>query len=429
MPEGLMGHHAKYVCELADGRKVGFSPKVRGGLFRVQFRHPTEPRKYVEAATGVVVPRGWSSKKSPPADWYSSASDAIRAAYTLSPTDSGTKARATWDEVLPLLLEGYDREASRRTCQSALTLLRAECSTHTGPSGLTKGDAVAFAKRYATGGYRRTKSTEGSLRTRSAQTVSSTIRNLRAIWTRLKKLGLVGENIWVEVERPRVPKKLPRIPTEAAIDRLFEWLDARFPGPDGKGWPLVKLFLDVKMLSGCRLNDLCQVRSDQFDPTAGTIHIKAEQDKTHRERLIHLPPELVSALSALKGPTHLWERYSADTAAYRPGRRRSAVFSPSLLYSAMSSIFREYNTANPTQRVKTHDLRKRAITLTVQMTGSVEAAALAIPISADTARRHYMDGQRAFDTAELQKRMAGVLLRGRGEVPGKPRANRQILGR
>lgn len=99
-----------------------------------------------------------------------------------------------------------------------------------------------------------------------------------------------------------------------------------------------------------------------------------------------------------------------DSAVYRPGKGRAKVFKPSVMYHAVASIFREYNAANPTNRVKTHDLRKRAITLAVKLTGSVEAAALAIPITADTARRHYLDDKRAFNAAEIQKKMAAHLL-------------------
>jgi hypothetical protein len=61
--------------------------------------------------------------------------------------------------------------------------------------------------------------------------------------------------------------------------------------------------------------------------------------------------------------------------------------------------------------VKTHDLRKRAITLTVMaVNGDLEAAAQAIPVTADTARRHYFDTKRAYNAADIQRKTAGVLL-------------------
>lgn len=42
--------------------------------------------------------------------------------------------------------------------------------------------------------------------------------------------------------------------------------------------------------------------------------------------------------------------------------------------------------------------------------GDLEAAAQAIPVTADTARRHYLDTKRAYNAADIQRRTAGVLL-------------------
>lgn len=79
----------------------------------------------------------------------------------------------------------------------------------------------------------------------------------------------------------------------------------------------------------------------------------------------------------------------------------------------MSNIFREYNRAHPGKKVKPHDLRKRAITLTTLASGSVDATAQAIGIDPQTARRYYLDAQAAFDSEALLKKMADVLDTGR----------------
>ena len=73
-----MGRHAKRLILVADGRQVSYSPKGRSGLFRVVFNHPTEPGKYVEAATGVAVPKGWNKQKSPPPAWFAEAEKVIK---------------------------------------------------------------------------------------------------------------------------------------------------------------------------------------------------------------------------------------------------------------------------------------------------------------------------------------------------------------
>lgn len=407
-----MGRRARNIIEVADGRQVSYSPKVRGGLFRVQFPHPTEPGKYVEAATGVGVPKGWNPRKTVPADWFTEAAKVIKDAYAPAPGAApGGLAKATWEEAERYLMEDIKRGGSERTYRSALALVRAGLPGVHGPADVTPAHAVRFAKKYASEPFRRSKSADGALRPRSARTVWSTLNNLSVLWSRLKKMKLVTENVWAEVERPSVPKKLPRVPPEEAFGELFRWLDARFPGPDGAGWELVRTFIRVKMVAGCRLNDLCQVESWQFDSTAGTLFLTADQDKTNQERLITLPPVLVTVLDGLKGKRYLWERYAADSAVFRPGKGRATEFTPKVLYNAVLSIFREYGKANPANKVKTHDLRKRAITLTVMaVNGDLEAAAQAIPVTADTARRHYLDTKRAYNAADIQKRTAGVLL-------------------
>lgn len=410
-----MGRHARHTLTLPDGRTVGFSPKARGGLFRAVFPHPAEPGRYVEAATGVPVPKGWAPGKAAPPGWFAAARAAVQAAYADRPAAAPADRPPTWAEAGALLQEGVAREATRRTYRSAFGLAAAAHPDLPGPAALTAAHAARFARAYAAGRYRRGPGAAD--RPRGAQTVYTTLNNLSTVWGRLRKLGAVAENVWAGVDRPRVPRKLPRVPAEASVDALYAWLDRRFPGPDGRGWPLLKLFVDVKRVAGCRLNDLCQVRSAQLDPAAGTLRILADQDKTHRERLVHLPPGLAAALDALKGPEYLWERYAAESAVYRPGRRRARAFSPSLVYHAVKSAFREFGRAHPEHKVTTHDLRRRAITLTVVAAGGdVGAAAQAIPVTPQTAQRHYLDATRAYDAAALQRKAAGLLLGSRAEI-------------
>jgi integrase len=412
-----LGQKAKYLFALEDGRKVGGTPKKRGTLFKVQFRDPAE-EKYREAATGVVVPKGWSKSKRPPDAWFDEAEKAIRTAYTPPASGAGGSATTTWEEAEALVLACFEREGSRRTYRSAFRLIRRAFPDLRGPADLTAEQAEQFALAHAAGKYRRTKDDTGAERPRSAEAVRTTLRNLSVLWNRMsgKSLRLVAENVWEEVTRPKKEKRLPRVPPEEAFDKLDEWLVKKFPGPDGKGWPLLQLFIDVKSLAGCRLNDLCQVKSWQFDAQAGSLLITADQDKTNQERRVVLPPWLAARLDKVKGATFLWERYCEDSAVYRPGKRRATVFKPSVLYHAVQSIFREYGHAMPQHKVKTHDFRRRAITLTSDMVGGdMNKVAEAIGVTPETANRHYLDRKRVTDAAEVQRQMAGVLLRWRAD--------------
>jgi integrase len=142
---------------------------------------------------------------------------------------------------------------------------------------------------------------------------------------------------------------------------------------------------------------------------AGRLHFECWQTKTRTERAVPLPAELFAALNAIKGETYLWERYTEDAKRFRRGTRNRDTFDPKTLYWAVSNIFREYNAAHPTAKVKPHDLRKRAITLTTLATKSVDATAQAIGVGAQTARRYYVDAQAAFDTDAVFEKMANVL--------------------
>jgi hypothetical protein len=75
----------------------------------------------------------------------------------------------------------------------------------------------------------------------------------------------------------------------------------------------------------------------------------------------------------------------------------------------VAALFRDWNAENPDRRLKPHDLRKRAITLTVAATQSIDQTAEAIGIDPGTARRYYLDAKRAIDGQELRRKMANVL--------------------
>ena len=118
---------------------------------------------------------------------------------------------------------------------------------------------------------------------------------------------------------------------------------------------------------------------------------------------------MYATLESIKGKTYLWEKWPAEANTFRTGNRHHDEFSVKTLRWAISAIFAEYNRQNPTMRVKPHDLRRRAITLTAMTTQSVDATAQAIGIDPQTARRYYLDAQAAFDGQEIMKRMADVL--------------------
>lgn len=215
-------------------------------------------------------------------------------------------------------------------------------------------------------------------------------------------MGYANSNPWEKIPRPPIPKKAPSAPTEDDFAQFFAWVDA-------KRWELMSVYLRVKSLACCRTLDLCQVRAKQFDAKAGTLTITAEQDKTHRERIIHLPAELVKRLDAIRGKHFLWENYTPETQE-RDARARDE-FRPELLAMAVRRLFQQYAKKFPDRKkITPHSLRRRGITLVVKATGSVDAASALIGIRAETAKRNYLDTEKAFDTKAIMEKMAGILL-------------------
>ena len=81
------------------------------------------------------------------------------------------------------------------------------------------------------------------------------------------------------------------------------------------------------------------------------------------------------------------------------------------MYWFIDDIFPMYRKEYPDRpHIAAHDLRRRAITLMVAATGSVDKTSQALGVHPETARKHYLDAQQAFDSAELFKQLANVLV-------------------
>lgn len=399
-----MKRKARFSFVLPDQTRIGYSLKWRGGVVRIQFPDPTRQGHFVEKTTGC---RSES-------DAHVEGAKIVLKSYAHTiPVDPESR---TWSEATADLEKTTLRPKTLATYLDAIKLFCRLQPTSKSPADVTVDVAQRFARVYALEPFRRSRSSTARTYTRSAQTVYNTIAALSIAWNHFLDRGYAKENPWERVKRPKLPKRLPALPAEAAFTVLDKWLDSRFPG-----WTLPKVFVAVKMVSGCRLNDLCQVRSDQLRD--GVLTIRPDQDKTHRERQIPLPESLVVALDAIKGPTYLWERYAAEARVYRKGRRNSGTFRPSLMYNFSKWLFKEYAKAHPEAKVKSHDFRKRAITMTAAATQNVDQTASALGVTSQTAARYYLDSKRAFDGQELMRKMASVLLPTPSTTAPKPPQN------
>ncbi|MBM3982932.1 MAG: hypothetical protein FJ304_22205 [Planctomycetes bacterium] len=384
-----MARPPKDPFKLPDGRETPVTLQKRGNVYRVKFKNPEG--KFVVVTTGRTDVAG---------AWTEAAKIVL---HTFKPTEPKPTARtATWDHVIAELANVELRERGLQAYTSKLTLFRSLTSSK-GPNDVTGQIAKDFLKALRTTKFTKSKKEGAKEYTRTPNTIASTRRLLLCLWNHLLTLNLATSNPWDEIAPVAVPKLAPTAPTEKDIDQFFEWLD-------GKGWELLSVFFRVKALACCRTNDLCQVESHQFNPKTRTLTIKPSDDKTNRERIFPLPKDLSNRLNKLKGKTYLWERYCEDSKKYRPGRRNAKEFKPSLMYWAVGVIFPQYREAYPDRpHMTAHDLRGRGITQLVKAHG-IDASAKAIGIHPDTARRHYLDAQQAFDTNAIMTQAANVLL-------------------
>ena len=392
-----MARKAKNEFTLPDGRKVAANLQQRGNVWRVLFPDPDNKGKYREVSTG---------KFGQPEAWVEAAK-IVTDAY--NPSAKPNARTVTWEQALAELPTAADlRPRALEVYVSGVNILRNTLQdakppiTTTGPHDITPPVAKRFRFVFASTPFKR--GAKGKEYPRSPQTVKNALKRMSALWVHLKGIGLASSNPWEDVPRPIVPKVPPKAPTEADIDQFFAWVD-------GKKWELLSVFLRVKSLMCCRTLDLCSVKAPQFDPRANTLTINHTLDKTHRTRTVPLPADLAERLDSIKGRVFLWDRYAVESKAHRPGRSNKTSFAPSMLYWFVADLFPEYRAAFPDRfPITAHDLRRRGITLMVAATGSIDKTAEAIGIHPDTARRHYLDAEKAFASDELFKKLAGILV-------------------
>jgi integrase len=183
-----------------------------------------------------------------------------------------------------------------------------------------------------------------------------------------------------------------------SLAHFNKWLTKRFGD-----WPFPKLFLAVKAHTGCRLMDLCSLKSSQLQP--GRLIFPANLTKGRKERRVPMPNDLYGALNAFKGKTWLWEKYVSGLRAVleskeHPTHQMIDEFSPQRLYHWIETVFADYRRLNKDRpALTTHMFRKRAFTMAWQAGVDVRHASIAYGCNVETLIRHYvaLDEQQVTD--------------------------------
>lgn len=389
-----MGRQSESTHTLANGTFVGYALTRRPGGYRVRFVGPDGKR--VERATGHTT-KGEARSAA-----QTIIEDAFRPALPPEPS------AATWEVCLNDLDRTPDlRPDSVRAYRTAISAFRKMFPESSGPAAVTTAMAHRFKREFLIEKYARGKASDAQQYTRKPTSCRTYLRSLRSLWSKhFRPLGHVAGNPWLDVPYPNAPRgKRVRVPEEAAVKEFFEWLGKKHPD-----WELPRLFVQVKMLAGCRTLDLCKVKTADLGEESLTL--TAEATKTREARTVPLPADIARDLRRVAGPEWLWERSVEESKVHRPNIRTNGrtKYSFSTWRWTVQNLFREFNEGREKKSwLRPHDLRARAFTVLALVTQNVDVLAKVMGVDVQTAR-HYVDSAKAFDHSDVLKQATDRLL-------------------
>lgn len=318
----------------------------------------------------------------------------IEKEYAPAPTQP---EKVSWDRAVERL-KGRIATSGNRTSTlgyylKLIRLVRKVYGVTGGPADISPGMAAAWRDTMMSTTNRRKKLP-------SAHYVAGLLGGLSALWQKwfIDDLKIVAGNPWQDVEPPKADKLPVKYATDEMIQHFYGWVGERFGD-----WPFPKLFLSAKAYTGCRLMDLCGLKSAQL--REGRLVFPADLTKGRKERSVPLPEDLYAALDAFKGKTWLWEHYpeglkAALQAKGWPTHQLKPGFDAQRLYYWVGLLFSDYHKKYPERPPLTsHMFRKRAFTLAWEAGIDMRQASIAYGCNVDTLMRHYvaMDEQQVTD--------------------------------
>jgi integrase len=342
--------------------------------------------------------------------------DAIEAAHRIILEEFGqvapTSEKVTWEVARAKLKETMEADGKRtRTIKAyleTLTRLQEMFPLAKGPADVTDRMAGDFKTRYANGHTIRKKNLkegeQAKTHKRCPETLDSRLRMLKAVFMWFVRLQLLDANPFEKIELPELDRHEVKYVRQGDIGHFFDWLTERYPG-----WRMPHLFFSVKATTGCRLDDVCSLRSDQLQD--GRLVFEADQTKNRSERYAILPATVYAELEAYKGKTYLWENYPAELIAANkekgyPTHRQKHEFTPHRLYLWVLQLMGYYQKATG-RDLSSHDFRRAAFTRAAERDVHPKRAAVAFDVTPETMLRYY--------TATEKKKTADEVLSGLAE--------------
>jgi integrase len=386
-----MGWQQNFVI-LRNGQRVRFA----------LFEKPESPAYYVRF-------KGKDGRYMKPSTGQPRKVDAIDAAHRIILDHYEEVApkleRVTWQEAKEKLTEAMLADNKRpKTIKGYIETLNRLIEMFPlmrGPGDISEYIAGEFKVKYARGTFsRQPKKEETDIvaeYARKTKSLDSRLRTLKAVFSWFVDLRLMSRNPFENIEQPEMDRHEVKYVKQEDLVDFLTWLEGRYAG-----WRMPQLFFTVKAVTGCRLEDICNLRSEQL--VEGRLVFEADQTKNRSERYAILPAEVYAELDAYKGEIHLWERYPAELRQHVRGTSKHNVieqFSTRRLYTWIVALLRDYQKQTG-RELSSHDFRRAAFTRAAEADIHPKRAAVAFDVSAETMLKYY--------TATEKKRTADEVL-------------------
>ncbi len=391
-----------------NGKVVGFKIERsrEGNVYYVFFNGPDGRRRERKTGCTTVEKARTRAREIIDQEYAAPPPDAPKL-VTWEVAEAKLKARMTAKGLRPASVNYYLR---------VLGYLKNFCTEASGPSEVTPARAGDWADHYTTALARGKKP-------RSGHTARSVIAAVAAVYEKwflgeLKEQEIVARNPFAEVKPPKTDKTEVVIASDTALAEFDRWLAERYGG-----WELPRLFFAVKELTGCRVEDVCSLKSWQVQD--GKLHFAASTTKGRKARAVPLPADLFDALEVVKGPVHVWQSYPAGLRAALeskkwPTHRLKPDFSPKRMVAWVMTVFADFNADHPNgPYLKSHQLRKRAFTMSWQAKIDPRKAAIAIGCNVDTMMKHYVALDEQATTDEVFGQLTPTLRRQPAHTSGE----------
>jgi integrase/recombinase XerD len=124
---------------------------------------------------------------------------------------------------------------------------------------------------------------------RATSTISRCIASIRSFFSFLLQEGIIEHNPALELESPKIQKKLPRVLTTGEVDLLLGQ-----PRPGEHNGLRDKAMLELLYASGIRVSELVNLNITDFDPEVGYLRCRG---KGMKERIVPIGTVAINYVS------------------------------------------------------------------------------------------------------------------------------------